>query len=119
MLTERVGGSQVDPTLMREAAGIPTQDFSPALALPGVGASYRELQEAMTRDRFDDPQYIIKMISDPVQVARERNVMSALRLQTMNDIFRRQEELLFMESAEYGRDLNNQIPHAETGKLPF
>ena len=75
----------------------------------------------MTRDRFNDPQYIIKMISDPVQVARERNTLSALRLQTMNDIFRRQEEMLFMESAEYGRDLNGQITACRmpANALPF
>lgn len=123
MLSERVGGSGVDPTFMREAAGIPKQDTAADNVISSagtpVGASYRELQEAMTRDRFNNPQYIMKMISDPAQVARERNVLSALRLQTMNDIYRRQEELLFMESAEYGRDLNSQIPRAETGNMPL
>lgn len=132
MLSERIGGSKVDVSMMRAAAGLPTpsQNFdSPTSAgsaatsptmpgtTPNVGASYREIQEAMTRDRFDDPQYLIKMLSNPEQVMRERNTLSALRLQTMNDIYRRQEELLFMEAAEYGRDLNGQIPHAETGKM--
>jgi len=130
MLSERIGGSQVDVSLMRAAAGIPQVDTTPFEAnmppssspqnLPNnFGASYRETQEAMTRDRFNDPQYLVKMLANPEQVARERNTLTALRLQTMNDIYRRQEELLFMEAAEYGRDLNSQIPHAETGKMSF
>lgn len=118
MLSERVGGSKVDVSIMRQAAGIP-QAATTSGTTPNVGASYRELQEAMTRDRFDDPKYLIKMLSNPEQVARERNLMGALRLQTMNDIYRRQEELLFMEASEYGRDLNGEIPKAETGKVPF
>jgi hypothetical protein len=118
MMSERLGGSLVNVSVMRAAAGIPAEDTAPGI-LPNVGASYREVSEAMTRDRFDDPQYLVRMLGDPVQVARERNVLSALRLQTMNDIYRRQEELLFMESAEYGRDLNSQIPRAITARTPF
>ena len=118
MLTERVGGSKVDVSLMRAAAGIPTTSTRPG-TLPNVGASYREISEAMTRDRFEDPKYLVKMLSNPEQVAREQNTLSALRLQTMNDIYRRQEEMLIMEAAAYGRDLNAQIPHAETGTKPF
>ena len=117
MLTERVGGSKVDVSLMRAAAGIPTTATQSG-TLPNVGASYREISEAMTRDRFEDPQYLVKMLSNPEQVAREQNTLSALRLQTMNDIYRRQEEMLIMEAAAYGRDLNAQIPRAETGTLP-
>lgn len=118
MLSERIGGSGVDVSVMRQAAGIP-QAATTSGTVPNVGASYREVQEAMTRDRFDDPKYIVKMLSNPEQVARERNLMSALRLQTMNDIYHRQEELLFMEASEYGRDLNGQIPRAETGNVPL
>jgi hypothetical protein len=118
MLSERVGGSGVDVSVMRQAAGIP-QAATTSGTVPNVGASYREVQEAMTRDRFDDPKYIVKMLANPEQVARERTLMSALRLQTMNDIYRRQEELLFMEAAEYGRDLNAEIPRAETGNIPL
>jgi hypothetical protein len=118
MLSERIGGSGVDVSQMRIAAGIPPQDQTDSI-LPGIGASYREINEAITRDRFDNPEYLVKLISDPVQVARERNVLSAMRLQTMNDIYRRQEELLFMESAEYSRDLNTQVPRSETGSMPL
>ena len=118
MLTERIGGSKVDVSLMRAAAGLPTADTTPG-TLRDVGASYREITEAMTRDRFEDPQYLIKMLGNPEQVARERNTLNALRLQTMNDTYRRQEEMLIMEAAEYGRDLNSQIPHAEITKKSF
>ncbi len=117
MLSERMGGSGVDVSLMRAAAGIPPADTAPGV-LPLIGASYREIQEAMTRDRFQDPMYLVRLIGDPEQVTRERNTLSALRLQAMSDIFRRQEEMLFMESAEYGRDLNQQVPQAATGNIP-
>ncbi len=42
----------------------------------------------MTRDRFQDPMYLVRLIGDPEQVTRERNTLSApLRLQAMSDIF--------------------------------
>ena len=118
MLSERIGGSGVDVSLMREAAGVPPTDTAAGI-LPNVGASYREIQEAITRDRFNNPNYLARLIGDSSQVAREQTVLNALRLQTMNDTFRRLEERLFMESAGYGIDLNSQIPHAAVNNMPF
>ncbi len=45
--------------------------------------------------------------------------LNALRLQTMNDIYRRSEEMLFMEAAEYARDLNGQVPRSATNNIPL
>ena len=116
MLSERIGGSGVDVQQMEAASGIPPQD-----TLPGgpEGASYRELQETMTRDRFNNPEYLVRLLGDPSQVMREQTTLNAIRLQTMNDIFRRSEERLFMESAEYGRDLNEQIPQSAAKVIPM
>ena len=130
MLGERIGGSGVDVRLLRSANGsLPIQPTDPIdskylgggvlLANTSSDASYREIQEAMTRDRFDSPNYLLRLIGSSSQVAREQTTLNALRLQTMNDIFRRTEEMLFMESAEYGRDLNSQIPHSTIINMPL
>jgi hypothetical protein len=103
MLSERIGGSGVNAQAMRTAAGITPADAS-------TNASYRELQETMTRDRYNNPQYVVRMVEDPAQVAREQGTLNALRLQTMNDLYRRSEEMVFMEAAEYSRDLGRQRP---------
>ncbi len=103
MLSERIGGSGVNAQLARSAAGINQADAS-------TDASYRELQEMMTRDRYNNPEYIVRMIENPEQVAREQGTLNALRLQTLNDIYRRSEEMLFMEAAAYSRDLDMQRP---------
>jgi hypothetical protein len=112
MISERLGGSGVNVQQMRAAAGVPPADAS-------TNASYREIQEAMTRDRFHNPEYLVRLIGDPAQVAREQTTLDALRLQTMNDIFHRTEERLFMESAQYARDLNMLIPKAAAPNIPL
>jgi hypothetical protein len=112
MLSERVGGSNVDVRQMRAAAGVPTADAS-------ANASYYEIQQAMTRDRFTSPDYLVHLQGSSPQVLREQATLNALRLQVMNDTFRRLEERLFMESAGYGRELNSQIPRAASPDIPL
>ena len=112
MLSERIGGSNVDAQTLRAAAGVTPADAS-------TNASYRELEETMTHDRYNNPQSLVRLMENPVQMAREQDTLNALRLQTMNDIYRRSEEMLFMEAAEYSRDLYKQVPHAALSSAPI
>lgn len=112
MLSERAGGSGVDTQAMRIAGGIPDANAS-------TNASYREIQEAMTRERFYNPQYIIQMAGNPAQVMREQGSMNALRMQVMHDIYRRSEEMLFMEAAAYGHALDKQVPSTALHASPL
>ncbi|MCK4945224.1 MAG: hypothetical protein KAS59_03070 [Alphaproteobacteria bacterium] len=76
-------------------------------------SSYREMQEAMVRQKYYNPAYFIRLIEDTEQIAREQITTNAFRLQIMNDTYRRAEEMLFMEAAIYARDLDKQtLPSA-------
>lgn len=112
MIAERVGGSGVDTQAMRVSSGIPAGQAS-------NNASYREIQEALTKDRFTNPQAIVRMIEDPAQMGRQQQAFNILRLQIMNDIYRRSEEMLFMAAAEYGRDLDKQMPSSAKESTPL
>ena len=102
ILAERVGSNTETHTdEIREAAGIKANNISEK-------ASYRETQEAVIRDRFYDPAYIVKTFDTPEQMTREQIFVGNAQLQIMNDIFRRNEELLFMMAAGYARDLDKQ-----------
>ncbi len=101
MIAARMGGSGVNIQPLRVAGGIRASEAS-------TDASYRELQEAMMKDRFNDPEYLTRYISDPEQADRERLSINAQRLEMMNDIYHRSEELLFMEAAMYGHDLDEE-----------
>ncbi len=116
MLSERLGGSGIDVSPMEAEAGVPATDTAPEGA---AGASYMEIMQAMTRDRFENPYYLVRMIGDKSQVMREQLTLNALRLETMNDTFNRLEDRLFLESAEYGQDLNKQIPQSSPQYSPL
>ncbi|MBI3441633.1 MAG: hypothetical protein HY052_07525 [Proteobacteria bacterium] len=103
MVAERVGGSGVNAQSMRTAGGMPPTDAS-------TNASYREIMQSMTKDRFYNPQYAIQMVGSPEQVTRDQASINATRLQLLSDIYHRSEEMLFMEAAAYGRDLDKQVP---------
>ncbi len=88
---------------MRTGAGLPASAASD-------NPSYSELRQAITKERFSDPDYLARLINSPEEVIREQGSINALRLQLMNDLYRRQEEMLFMEAAMYGHDLDRQKP---------
>ncbi|MBU6474948.1 MAG: hypothetical protein KGQ70_03195, partial [Alphaproteobacteria bacterium] len=117
MLSERLGGSGIDVSQMEnKTVGLPATETAPEGT---AGASYMEIMDTMTRDRFEDPYYLMNMIGDKSQVEREQTTLDALRLETMNDTFHRLEDRLFMESAEYARDLDHQLPEAAPKYTPM
>lgn len=103
MMAERVGGSGVNSQPIRTAAGS-------AAANASTNASYRELSEAMTRARYQNPQYIVRLIQSPEQIVREQGAVNAIKLQQLNDLYKRQEEMLFMEAAVYAAKLDERAP---------
>ena len=113
MIGERVGGSGVDTNDIRKAAGIIPTDPGPA------DASYRELMQAMSVDRYHDPDYIVRMVNYPEQTVRELGSINAIKMQQMNDIYKRQEELMFMEAASYANVLDGDKPTTSAGSAPL
>ncbi len=107
IIGERMGGSNIDIQDIRTDAGISIEDAS-------TNASYRELQEAMGRDRFYSKKYITNLAGTPEQIIREQITIGATRLQLINDIFRRQEELLLLTATDYSRGLDRNMPGTAT-----
>lgn len=112
MVGERAGGSGVNAQSMRIAAGTPAAEAS-------TDASYRELQATMSRDRFYNPEYIQRLVGNPELTVREQVSVNALRLQMLNDIYRRSEEFLFMEAAGYSRELDGEMPSSAIEATPL
>lgn len=106
MLSERASGSEIDPSALRLAGGVPAAD-----AYTGAGgASYRELMEALTKDRFHNPEYIVRMVNAPEEIVREQGSINALKLQQMGDIYRRMEEMVVMEASVFAAELDYRKP---------
>jgi hypothetical protein len=61
----------------------------------------------------------VHLLGNSEQVTREQMTLDATRMQVMNDTFHRLEERLFMESSEYGVDLNSQMPRAAVRVIPM
>lgn len=114
MVSERASGSFIDVSAIRLAAGLPPG----ATTLPAEGASYRELMEAMTRDRFHSPEYIVRMVNSPEEVIREQGAINAIKMQQMNDLYKRLEEMVFMEAAIYADELDTQLPGRGHDSVP-
>jgi hypothetical protein len=103
MISERSSGSKIDTSSVRTAAGLPAANAS-------SDASYREIMEALTRDRFHSPEYIVRMVNAPEEVVREQGAINALKMQQMNDLYKRLEEMVFMEAATFAEELDGAIP---------
>lgn len=103
LLAERVGGSGSSTQDIRSAAGVNIGQTS-------ANASYKEIADAMGRARFHNPDYIVRLVNEPEQVVREMGAVKAIQLQQMNDLYKRHEELLFMEAGNYAAKLDERVP---------
>ena len=115
MISERSSGSKINTQNVRAAAGLPNPDIT----VPAEGASYREIMEALTRDRFHSPEYIARMVNTPEEVVREQGAINALKMQQMNDLYKRLEEMVFMEAATYSEELDHKRPNREMQSAPL
>lgn len=112
MISQRMGGSGVDTQEIRSASGLPAADSS-------TDASYAEIVNAVSKDRFHNPEYIVRLIQSPEQVVREQGSVNAVRLQQMNDLYKRMEDMVFMEAASYASVLDRNIPRPNTRVRPI
>jgi hypothetical protein len=112
MIGKRMSGSGVNTQEMREAAGLPPMSES-------TDASYAEIMHAVTKDRFHNPEYVVRLVQNPEQVVREQGAVNAVRLQQLNDFYKRAEEMVFMEAAAYAAQLDNRIPKPDIRAVPI
>lgn len=104
MIGQRTGGKPRPEAAAVRAAGLNPGDLSVVSTNP----SYKELMDTMTRDRHRDPAYITKLIDNPENILREQGSIKALQLQQMNEIYKRQEELLALTAASLSHDLDRE-----------
>ncbi|MDE1151285.1 MAG: hypothetical protein PW788_02015 [Micavibrio sp.] len=125
MISERSSGSGVDTKSIRASNTVTNPDTSTTTTGAGLpdedasnDASYRELMTAMSVDRYHDPAYITRMVQYPEATVREMGSINAIKMQQMNDIYKRQEEMLFMEAAMYASTLDGDKPKSGSGNAP-
>lgn len=103
MTGQRVGGTGTDIQDIRTASGTPRENAS-------TDASYNEIREAIARDRFSDPDYLFSMVNNPAGLVRELGAINAVRMQQINDLYKRMEELVWVEGAVLGAMLDERMP---------
>lgn len=102
LLGERAEGEPNDYIKqIRQKAGVPADAISNK-------PSYSEIRDTMARLRYMDPEYFAHLAGPPENVVREQNVIGAIRLQQMNDYYKRTEEMLALEAASYADELDQQ-----------
>lgn len=104
MAGQRVGGTGTNTQDIRTAAGTPRENAS-------TDASYNEIQEAVARDRFSDPDYLFSMVNNPAGLVRELGAINALRMMQVSDLYKRMEELVWVEGAVLGAMLDERMPN--------
>jgi hypothetical protein len=112
MIGQRMGGSGVNTQDMRVAAGLPPMGES-------MDASYAEIMHAVTKDRFHNPEYIVRLVQNPEQVVREQGAVGAVRLQQLNDFYKRTEEMVFLEATAYAAQLDKRVPKLPVSAVPL
>lgn len=103
MTGQRVGGTGTNTQDIRAAAGTPRENAS-------TDASYNEIQEAIARDRFSDPDYLFSMVNNPAGLVRELGAINAVRMAQISDLYKRMEELVWVEGAVLGAMLDERMP---------
>ncbi len=108
MIGQRTGGKVQPQATAVRADSLNTTGAGSDPSLVSSNPSYKELMDAMTRDRHRQPDYLIKLVDDPASILREQGNIKALQLQQMNEIFKRNEELLALTAAELAHDLDKE-----------
>lgn len=104
MAGQRVGGTGTDTQDIRAATGTPRENAS-------TDASYNEIREAIARDRFSDPDYLFSMVNNPAGLVRELGAINAVRMMQVSDLYKRMEELVWVEGAVLGAMLDDRMPN--------
>lgn len=103
MTGQHVGGTGANVQDIRAGAGASGENAS-------TDASYSEINRAVTRDRFSDPRYLFNMVNDPAGLVREQGALNAMRLMTISDLYKRTEEMVWIEGSVLGAMLDARMP---------
>lgn len=103
MVGERAPSNEAGPLVasLRAYSGTPAANISST-------PSYKEIMEALTRDRHRNPEYIAKLVEEPENLLREQGQAQSMQHQVMFDTFDRNAELAFAIMAEYGATLDEK-----------
>ena len=102
MLGQRVGApGGADTRDVQTAAGKKDEDVAEE-------GSYRETQEAISGDRFTNPEFLFQVVNYPATLVREMGAINALRLMQLSDLYQRTEDLVWMEGAVLGKMLDDR-----------
>ena len=112
MMGERAGGTGANTQDLRAGAGTPSENAS-------TDASYREIQQATMRERYMDPEYLFRVVNYPATVVRETGAINAQKLQLLSDLYKRAEEMVWIEGAVLGTQLDQRMPGAAVGSTPL
>ena len=118
MIGQRTGGKVQTQAAAVRAAGLNSTGAGADPSLVSSNPSYKEMMDAMTRDRHRQPDYLIKLVDDPAAITREQGNIKALQLQQMNEIYKRNEELLALMAAELAHDLDKETAGDALGANP-
>lgn len=111
LLGQHAEGSGVDSQTVRTASGINSAQAS-------VNASYAELKQAMGKERFLNPEYIARLVQTPEQLVREQGAIKAIQLQSMNDNYKRLEEMVYLVGGNAAADLDERMPGSAIEAAP-
>lgn len=112
MVGERAGGTGANTQDLRERAGTPAANAS-------TDASYREIQQATMRERYMDPEYLFRVVNYPATVVRETGAINAQKLQQLSDLYKRAEEMVWIEGAVLGTQLDQRMPDNALTSAPL
>src|SRR5690606_21024833 len=83
-INNTTAGLYIQP--IREAAGIPAADISP-------NPSYNEIMQALTKERFMDPEYYIDIANQLGAIRQEQTMLDTYIALQLQDIYELQEQI--------------------------
>lgn len=90
-------GTYIQP--IREAAGIPAAEIS-------MNPSYNEIMLAMTKERFMDPEYFVRLGNTMGAIKQEQTMLDAYIALQLQDIYEMQEKINALMVAKAAMKLN-------------
>jgi hypothetical protein len=81
--------------------------------------SYNEIMLAMTKERFTDPEYFIKMQDNTGAIKQEQTAINALTTMQYQDIYRLQEQINALLAARASLKLDAEKKSSQIGSAPM
>jgi hypothetical protein len=103
MISERSEGSNTDTNPIKVATGLPPSTVA-------INSSYSEMRQTLAKSRFFNPIYAARLVNQPETVEREQGAVDVIQGQVMYDLYKRVEEMVFMEAGYYAYKLDMAAP---------